>query len=115
MQVLDPLELPLHGVRLIEASAGTGKTYTITTLLLRLIVERRLGIQQILVVTFTRAATAELRERVRRRLKEALDAFDRPSAAEPAPLRFAQPTMSLSGGSWSGQPRRSEKSNCAAA
>jgi exodeoxyribonuclease V beta subunit len=65
----DPyLTLPLHGVRLIEASAGTGKTFTLATLFTRLVVERRLRIGQILAVTFTEAATQELRRRIRERL-----------------------------------------------
>ncbi|WP_435013410.1 UvrD-helicase domain-containing protein [Xanthomonas arboricola] len=67
--VTDPyLELPLHGVRLIEASAGTGKTFTLATLFTRLVVERGLRIGQILAVTFTEAATQELRRRIRERL-----------------------------------------------
>lgn len=83
MKPLDPLALPLEGVRLIEASAGTGKTYTLTTLVLRLVLERRLRLEQILVVTFTRAATSELRDRVRRRLGEALAAFERGHSDDP--------------------------------
>lgn len=68
----DPyLTLPLHGVRLIEASAGTGKTFTLATLVTRLIVERDLRIGTILVVTFTEAATQELRKRIRERLEHA--------------------------------------------
>jgi exodeoxyribonuclease V beta subunit len=63
---------PLNSVRLIEASAGTGKTWTITGLYVRLIVEEGYLVEQILVVTYTKAATAELRERIRRRLAEAL-------------------------------------------
>ena len=54
----DPyLTLPLDGVRAIEASAGTGKTFTLATLVVRLVVERGLRIGQILAVTFTEAAT----------------------------------------------------------
>ena len=75
MQPLDPYRLPLSGIRLLEASAGTGKTYTLTLLYLRLIVERGLSVDEILVVTFTRAATDELRTRIRSRLREALDYF----------------------------------------
>lgn len=67
------LDLPLVGTQLIEASAGTGKTYTIAGLYLRLIVERRLEVRQILVVTFTTAATEELKDRLRRRLNVAAD------------------------------------------
>ncbi len=60
------------GVTMLEASAGTGKTYGIGSLVLRLVVEEGLGVDEILVVTFTEAATAELRDRVRRRLRDAL-------------------------------------------
>jgi len=74
-QALEPENIPLTGINLIEASAGTGKTYTITTLIIRLLIEERLQIKQILVVTFTKAATEELRDRVRRRLREVLQAF----------------------------------------
>lgn len=60
------------GVTLIEASAGTGKTYSITGLILRLVLEKHLAIRDILAVTFTEAATQELRDRIRRRLQAAL-------------------------------------------
>ena len=64
--------LPLEpGITLVEASAGTGKTHGITDLVLRLVVEHGLPIDRILVVTYTRAATAELKQRVRQRLVEA--------------------------------------------
>ncbi len=79
---LNPLTFPLHGLRLIEASAGTGKTYTITALYLRLLLGhgaegpvQPLGPDQILVVTFTEAATEELRDRIRARIGEARQAF----------------------------------------
>ena len=75
------LTLPLHGVRSIEASAGTGKTFTLATLVLRLVVERRLPIGQILAVTFTEAATQELRARIRARLLLALTVIDAHGAA----------------------------------
>ena len=77
MKPLDPLNLPLSGVHLIEASAGTGKTYTITSLFLRLLLERGLSLEQIVVVTFTKAATAELSARIRARLRDALAQLDR--------------------------------------
>ncbi|WP_433853068.1 UvrD-helicase domain-containing protein [Stenotrophomonas nitritireducens] len=65
----DPyLDLPLDGLRLIEASAGTGKTFTLATLFSRLVVEQGLRMGQILAVTFTDAATQELRKRIRERL-----------------------------------------------
>jgi exodeoxyribonuclease V beta subunit len=71
----DLLNSPLEGTNLIEASAGTGKTYTITCLFLRLLLEKRLTVNDILVVTYTVAATEELRDRVRRKIREALEAF----------------------------------------
>ena len=75
----DPyLDLPLEGVRLIEASAGTGKTFTLATLVVRLVVERGLRIGQVLAVTFTEAATQELRKRIRERLQLTLDLLDAP-------------------------------------
>lgn len=70
---LNPQDLPLTGVRLVEASAGTGKTFTIATLYLRLILERGLLPDQIVVATFTRAATAELAMRLRKRLRLAAE------------------------------------------
>ncbi len=63
---------PLGGTRLIEASAGTGKTWNLCALYLRLLLERDLKVPDILVVTFTNAATAELRERIRSRIAETL-------------------------------------------
>lgn len=80
---LNLLTLPLTGNRLIEASAGTGKTFTIAALYLRLVLghgkaqayQRPLTPPEILVVTFTEAATQELRDRIRLRLTEAAQAF----------------------------------------
>ncbi|MEJ2096571.1 MAG: exodeoxyribonuclease V subunit beta, partial [Deltaproteobacteria bacterium] len=67
---LNLLETNLSGTHLIEAGAGTGKTYTITGLYLRLLLERRIPVDRILVVTFTKAATEELKDRIRRLLIE---------------------------------------------
>ncbi|MEO8653338.1 MAG: UvrD-helicase domain-containing protein, partial [Ramlibacter sp.] len=69
---LDVFACPLEGANLIEASAGTGKTWAICGLYLRLVLERGLEVPQILVVTFTNAATAELRERIRERMVQVL-------------------------------------------
>ena len=71
----DLLNSPLEGTNLVEASAGTGKTYTIAGLFLRLLLEKNLSVDQILVVTFTEAATGELRDRIRAKLREATRAF----------------------------------------
>ncbi|MEW7847822.1 exodeoxyribonuclease V subunit beta [Massilia aurea] len=80
---LEPIGFPLHGSRLIEASAGTGKTWTIAALYVRLVLGhggpdafvRPLLPAEILVMTFTRAATRELANRVRERLVQAASYF----------------------------------------
>jgi len=69
----DPVGIELKGTALVEASAGTGKTHAITLLVVRLVLEAGLEPSQILVMTFTEAATAELRVRIRRQLYRALD------------------------------------------
>lgn len=87
---LQPLSFPLKGSQLIEASAGTGKTYTIALLYVRLILghggengfHRPLTPPEILVVTFTDAATKELRDRVRSRLAETAALFSLPEDAD---------------------------------
>ena len=75
------LDMPLAGTRLIEASAGTGKTYTIANLYLRHVLEGRVP-AEILVVSFTRAAVAELQQRIHARLYEAEQMFERGAAPE---------------------------------
>jgi exodeoxyribonuclease V beta subunit len=72
VQPLDVFACPLDCISNIEASAGTGKTWAICGLYLRLLVEQGLAVDQILVVTFTNAASAELRNRIRNRLVEVL-------------------------------------------
>ena len=78
LRAFSPSKVELSGTNVVEASAGTGKTFAITTLFLRLLLERRLDVGQILVVTFTEAATAELRTRVRCRLQDALNYLEDP-------------------------------------
>jgi exodeoxyribonuclease V beta subunit len=68
MKEFELADAPLEGVHLIEAGAGTGKTYMIAGIFLRLIVEKGVPIDQILVVTYTEAATEELKTRIRQRL-----------------------------------------------
>jgi exodeoxyribonuclease V beta subunit len=68
-------EAPLTGVTLIDASAGTGKTYTIAALVLRLLLEKGIGLEAILVVTYTEAAVDDLKTRVRQKIIEAIAAF----------------------------------------
>lgn len=88
---LNPLTLPLQGERLIEASAGTGKTFTIGLLYLRLLLgldkqgttSRPLSVEEILVVTFTEAATAELRGRIRENIHELRLACVRGTSSNP--------------------------------
>lgn len=76
---LDAMTLAFKGASLIEASAGTGKTYTISGLYLRLLLGHGelapLNCEQILVVTFTNAATQELRDRIRKRIQTAFKCF----------------------------------------
>ena len=84
-----PLDLPLGGAgaTFIEASAGTGKTHALTTLVARLLVEEGWHLDRILVVTFTRAASAELRDRIRRTIGAAIAALRRRApAADPQAL-----------------------------
>ena len=85
---MTPLEVeraPLNGTTLIEANAGTGKTWTITALYVRLLLEAALTVDRILVVTFTEAATAELRDRIRARLAATRCAIER-GASDGDPL-----------------------------
>lgn len=77
---LNPITLPLNQISLIEASAGTGKTYTIGSLYLRLLLKagennfsRPLNVEEILVVTFTEMATEELKKKIRERIKDAIN------------------------------------------
>ena len=90
MKALNPLTLPLTGLQLIEASAGTGKTWTLAALYVRLVLGHTpassqpgtpLYPPQILVMTFTDAATAELRERIRARLAQAARYFQKGDSA----------------------------------
>ena len=71
MNKFDARSVALEGSNLIEAAAGTGKTYSIESLFVRLIVEQQVPVEQILTVTFTQAATAELRQRIYQRLLSA--------------------------------------------
>jgi ATP-dependent exoDNAse (exonuclease V) beta subunit len=118
---LDPLRLPLQGERLIEASAGTGKTFTIAALYLRLLLglggnaafPRPLSVEELLVVTFTEAATAELRGRIRTNIHELRIACLRQSTDNPStrafwkrlPISSRQPSGCCSlNGRWTKRP-----------
>jgi len=80
VSAVSPQLIPLDAPTLVQASAGTGKTYTITTYFVRAILERDLTPEQILVVTYTKAATAELRVRARERIVAAIALLDAPES-----------------------------------
>ncbi len=84
------MSIPLSGTNLIEASAGTGKTYNIAGLYLRLLLEKRLTVDQILVVTFTKAATQELQERIRNKLLTARRALLNGVCNDPVILKLVK-------------------------
>ena len=69
----DAATTPIEGRMLLEASAGTGKTYSLMRVLLRLLVEKEIQLDRILVVTFTNAATDELSSRLRSNLTELIE------------------------------------------
>ena len=73
IQPLKVKETPLDERVLIEASAGTGKTYTIGLIVIRLLLEKLLPIQKIVLITFTEAATADLKKKTAEKIMEALD------------------------------------------
>ena len=107
-QPLNPLTLPLTGLQLIEASAGTGKTWTLAALYVRLVLGHTTSSSQpgtplyppqILVMTFTDAATAELRERIRARLAQAASYFQKGDSA-PADDFLRALRASLDPASW---------------
>jgi len=77
------------GLRLLEASAGTGKTFALAQLVLRYVAEAELGLRQLLVVTFTEAAAAELRDRIGQRLQRALAGLENPDLEPPDPTLAA--------------------------
>ena len=99
MKPFDLLNAPLEGSNLIEASAGTGKTYNIEGLFMRLVLETGLQADQILVLTFTSAATEELKDRIRNKLVCARDAFAAGSSDDPliASLVKAYPDQKAAG------------------
>ena len=67
----DVLQFELQGKKMIEASAGTGKTFSVAILVVRLLVETETDIKSILMMTFTKAAAAEMEERIRLFIREA--------------------------------------------
>jgi len=103
MTKFDAETVSLQGFNLIEASAGTGKTYTLAELYLRLVLDSDLTVDKILVVTYTRAATEELRDRLRQKLVDARDDLLNEPAnrkmltkiIEPEPIRLASQKLML--------------------
>lgn len=83
-RIFDCETTPLAGCKIIEASAGTGKTYSLVHAVERLIREEDVKISRLLVVTFTTAATAELSERIKKTLSESLQARVRRGEGESA-------------------------------
>ncbi|WP_066909316.1 UvrD-helicase domain-containing protein [Millisia brevis] len=84
-------ELPAPGTTLIEADAGTGKTYTLVALATRFLAEGVVDAEHLMLVTFSRAATRELQERMRLRLVQTLRGLEAPPAADVA----ADPVVEL--------------------
>ncbi|WP_301099558.1 UvrD-helicase domain-containing protein [Otariodibacter sp.] len=96
METLNPISLPLDRSVLIEASAGTGKTYTMANLYLRLVLGidcEPLQVEQILVVTFTVAATKELRDRIRTKLFKVARYFEHLRRKEKDPSYIPPPDL----------------------
>lgn len=87
---LNIFDAPLSGISLVEAGAGTGKTYNIASLYVRALVEKNLGPKNILVLTYTEAATAELKSRLRTRIKESITALEENQADDDFLLKLSQ-------------------------
>ncbi len=87
---MNPFEVKtveLSGANLIEASAGTGKTFSIAVLVVRLIIENQIPVSKMLLVTFTDAAAAELKERSMKFIREAISEFEQIGSSENKILR----------------------------
>ena len=82
--------LPVGKAVLLEASAGTGKTWQIAHLVARLVVLECIPVHELLVITFTKAATAELRDRIRRRLVAVRDVLERDAEPQRQPVRVVR-------------------------
>jgi exodeoxyribonuclease V beta subunit len=86
------------GVHLLEASAGTGKTFALAHLVVRLVAENGWALRELLVVTYTEAAASELRDRIATRLQAALTALETQASAPddatspPCPPRWMPPS-----------------------
>ncbi|ABB23859.1 exodeoxyribonuclease V subunit beta [Pelodictyon luteolum] len=95
MRALEHASVPLSGMNLIEASAGTGKTHAIGSLYLRLVVEESLLPDSILVVTYTEAASGELRGRIRDRIRDTLHALRDPQCSQQALLEIGSAAVAV--------------------
>jgi exodeoxyribonuclease V beta subunit len=87
------------GLHLLEASAGTGKTFALAHLMLRLVAERGWALRELLVVTYTEAAAAELRDRIATRLQAALTALES-QAPHDAAVRATPPAVDATLAAW---------------
>lgn len=96
-QPFDLLKQELSGKNIIEASAGTGKTYSLAVLVLRLVLEKGIPIEQILLVTFTEAAAAELKDRTVKFLRMALQETDREGASGESTIQQIVTACQLNG------------------
>ena len=97
----DVVTAPLLRPTLLEASAGTGKTFSIKHLVLRLVVEERIPVSRLLVMTFTRTATAELKSRIEAHLTEALALLEAGGLEAPQ-VRTAEAKIVEQIGHWRG-------------
>lgn len=102
----DVFSYPLDGIRLIEASAGTGKTWSICGLYLRLLLEGGLTVDRVLVVTFTKAATAELSARIRARIQDTLRVLE---GGDPGPDQFVPRLIAASAAAGIDPPTMAER------
>ncbi len=96
MSIFDPVLTQLNKPLLIEASAGTGKTYSLMHVILRIIVELKVPIERILIVTFTKNATYELKSRLRAKLSEVHNILQNPIQIK----KSSDPTLDRQISSW---------------
>lgn len=80
MSTMQPFSVSFSGIHLVEASAGTGKTYNITSLYIRALIELDISVGNILVVTYTEAATKELKDRLLKRIRESISVLKKGEA-----------------------------------
>ncbi|MGM0461852.1 MAG: UvrD-helicase domain-containing protein [Fibrobacterota bacterium] len=90
-QTFDVHSVPLSKISMVDASAGTGKTYSIALLVIRLILEKDMDIRTILVLTFTKAATREIQGRIQAFLQELHNCCEHPESIHDSPLHTCLP------------------------